>query len=67
MESQRYTIFIELDPFADLARYPDGVAYTSGVIDSNGEMVDGQGDIATYEEARELALLTLANLLKHGN
>lgn len=58
----RYIIYIERDPFADPEKYPDGVAYMSGIVDED-EDIDGNGDIATYEEARELALSTLARLM----
>lgn len=59
----RYTIYIERDQFADPQKYPDGVAWRSGIIDADtGEEIDGEGDIATFEEARQLALDTLARL-----
>lgn len=64
MTSIQYTIYIEEDLFADPQRYPDGkVAYRSGVRDANGTEVDGEGDIATFEEARDLALTTLTRLI----
>lgn len=62
INDMKYTIYIERDIFADPQRYPDGQAWRSGIIDENGEEIDGEGDIATYEEARELALSTLARL-----
>lgn len=58
----QYTIYIERDQFADLQRYPDGIAWRSGIRDENGEEIDGEGDIATYEEARDLAINTLTRL-----
>lgn len=61
----RYTIYIERDQFADPERYPDGVAYRSGILDESGEEIDGEGDIATFEEARALCLDTLARLTKY--
>lgn len=63
-DQTRYTIYVELDAFPDPEKYPDGIAYRSGVIDQEtGEEIDGQGDIATYEEARQLALSTLEFLI----
>ena len=59
----RYTIYIERDQFPDPERYPDGIAWRSGIIDADtGEEIDGEGDIATYEEARDLAINTLTRL-----
>lgn len=52
----KYTIYIERDQFTDPKRYPNGIAWRSGIIDDKGEEIDGEGDIATYEEARQLAL-----------
>lgn len=60
----RYIIYIERDDFADPQRYPDGIAWRSGILDADKgeEPIDGSGDIATYAEARDLALSTLARL-----
>ena len=63
----QYGIFIELDQFADPKRYPNGIAWRSGVLDDEGSEIDGEGDIATYEEARRLALDTLTRLLDRAH
>lgn len=62
-DNQEYTIYIERDPFADPEQYPDGAAWRSGIKDSEGVEIDGQGDIATYDEARDLAMSTLDRLI----
>ena len=59
----QYTLYIERDPQPDLKLYPDGIAYVSGVLDENGQLIDGEGNIASYEDARELALSTLERLI----
>ena len=62
----RYTVYIERDQFPDPERYPDGIAYRSGIIDTDtGEEIDGEGDIETYARARSLALDTLAALTEN--
>lgn len=63
MKTPRYTPYVERDEFADPQRYPDGIAWRSGVVDERGHEIDGEGDIATYEEAKRLALDTVARLL----
>lgn len=63
MERVQYTLYIEQDQFPDPKRYPDGVAYRSGVLDEKGEEIDGEGDLPDYETARTLALNALANLI----
>lgn len=62
-DNKRYTVYIERDAFADREKYPDGVAWCSGIMDDEGELIDGQGDIASYNEARELLLATLERLI----
>lgn len=62
-DSRRYTLYIERDQFADPQRYPDGVAWRSGILDEKGEEVDGEGDLPDYQTAKTLALDTLARLL----
>lgn len=62
----KYTIYIEKDPFRDPQK-PEGTSWRSGILDENGEEIDGEGDIDTYEEARELALNTLARLIPEHN
>ncbi len=56
----KYSIYIERDAFADPQKYPDGVAWRSEIHDENDDEIDGEGDIATYAEARDLVLSTLA-------
>lgn len=63
MENIKYTIYIERDQFPDPEKYPDGIAWRSGVINELGEEIDGGGDLPTYEEARELVMATLGRLL----
>lgn len=63
-QEARYTIFIEPEQFPDPEKFPDGIAWSSGILDENGELIDGGGDIATYEEAKTLALSTLERLLE---
>lgn len=58
----KYTIYIERDQFPDPERYPDGIAWRSGILDENGEEIDGEGDLETFEEAKRLALSTLDRL-----
>lgn len=60
----KYTILIERDEWADPKRYPSGLAWRSAVLDENGEEMDGEGDIATYEEACMLVLAALHNLIR---
>lgn len=60
---KRYTIYIEQDPFADPQKYPDGIAWRSGIIDASGEEIDGEGDLPDYDTAKELMLSTLTRLL----
>lgn len=62
-DRQQYTLYIERDQAADPQRYPDGIAWRSGILDEKGEEIDGEGDLS-YEQARTLALSTLARLLK---
>lgn len=63
-ENKRYTIYIELDQFPDPRRYPNGIAYRSGIIDTDtGKELDSQGDIATYDEARDLLLSAISRLI----
>lgn len=57
----KYTIYIEREQFPDPERYPDGIAWSSGILDENGELVDGEGDIETFARARQLALDALAS------
>lgn len=64
-DDRRYTIYIERDAFADTEQYPDGIAWRSGILDEKDEEIDGEGDIATYEEAEGLAVSTLLRLLGH--
>lgn len=63
--NKRYTIFIEQDDFADPQKHPSGIAWRSGVLDitDGEEVIDQEGDIATYEEAKELALNLLIKQL----
>lgn len=63
MENKKYTIYVERDSFPDPQKYPDGVAWRSGILDEKGEELDGGGDFATYEEARDIALGTLGRFL----
>lgn len=60
------TIYIQLEEFADPERYPDGIAWRSGILDDHQNEIDGEGDIATYEEAKTLALNTLERLLNQN-
>lgn len=62
-ERSAYIVYVERDQFADPQRFPDGVAWRSGILDENGEEIDGQGDIETREEAVLLAVSTLSRLL----
>jgi len=62
-QDKTYTVYIQRDPFADPQKYPNGEAWSSGILDINGVQLDGHGDIATYEEARELLLNTLERLV----
>ncbi len=59
----KYTIYIELDPFADPQRYPDGIAWRSGVLDHEGTEIDGQGDLPDFATAKDLAMSTLDSYL----
>jgi len=59
----RYTIYIERDQFPDPERYPDGIAWRSGIEDEKGEMIDGEGDLPDYDTARSLVLSTLERLV----
>lgn len=65
METSRtvYTVYVEHDCAPDPKRYPNGVAWRSGVLDVDGDEVDGEGDLPDRETARGLALDTLARLL----
>jgi hypothetical protein len=62
-ESQRYTIYVERDQWPDVQRYPEGIAWRSGILDEDGQEIDGEGDLPDYATARELALSTLSRLL----
>ena len=59
----KYTIYIEEDQSPDPQRYPSGIAWRSGILNEEGEEIDGEGDIATYEDARELLLNTITMLI----
>ena len=61
----RYTLYIERDAFPDPQRYPDGIAYRSGILDEAGDEIDGEGDLPDYETVKSLALGALANLIEH--
>lgn len=63
-ERRQYTIYIERDPFADPQKYPDGVAWRSGILDEDNELVDDEGDLPDYETAKDLVMSALAQLLK---
>lgn len=63
----KYTIYIEQDQFPDPQKYHKGIAWRSGILDEKGEEIDGEGDIASFEEAKGLALSTLSILLNKNN
>lgn len=60
----KYTIYIEREAFPDPKRYSDGIAWHSGILDEDNNEIDGEGDIATFEEARRLAFSTITRLLE---
>jgi len=59
----QYTIYIERDQMPDPKKYPDGIAWRSGIIDATtGEEIDSEGDIETFDRAKELLLSTIERL-----
>lgn len=59
----QYIVYVEPDPWADPERYPDGIAWRSGILDENGNEIDGEGDLPDYATAKDLAMSTLSRLL----
>ncbi len=63
--THRYLVEIYRDHFTDPESDNARAGRTSWVsqISENGVVIDGHGDIATFQEAKELAMNTLDRLL----